>query len=144
MLAWVQDHETLLWGLGALSVVTFLVTLVVVPWLIVQIPADYFTHARKERMALVVSNPVLRIIFRLARNFFGFVFVVAGLAMLVLPGQGVLTILIGLTLLNFPGKERLLHWIVSRRSVLKSINWIRDKAGKDSLILEEGVRRGLR
>lgn len=145
MMAWVQEHEVLLWGLGSLSVVVFLATLVLVPWLIIRIPADYFTHARKERMALVVHNPVLRILFRFGRNCLGAVFVLAGIAMLVLPGQGVLTILIGLTLMNFPGKERILRWIVSRRSVFVSINWIRGKAGKNPLILEaykDGSLRG--
>ena len=55
--------------------------------------------------------------------------------MLVLPGQGILTILVGFTLLDFPGKFRLQRWIVTRRGVLESINWVRKKAGREPLAL---------
>lgn len=137
MIDWMQEHEVLLWWLGALSVVTFLSTLIVVPWLVVRIPADYFTHTRRERMALVVQNPLLRIFLKIGKNLLGVIFVLAGLIMLVLPGQGLLTILLGMMVMDFPGKERLLHWIVTRPSVFHSMNWMRQKAGKEPLVLEE-------
>jgi len=59
---------------------------------------------------------------------------VAGIIMLVLPGQGIFTILIGIMLLNFPGKYRLERWIVARRPVLRSINWLRRRAGRAPLV----------
>ena len=55
--------------------------------------------------------------------------------MLVLPGQGLLTILLGVTLLDFPGKFRMQKWVISRKGVLDSINWIRAKAHKRPLEL---------
>ena len=58
-----------------------------------------------------------------------------GLAMLVLPGQGVITILVGITLLNFPGKRRLELRIVRQRPVLLAINWIRARANRPPLVL---------
>ena len=57
--------------------------------------------------------------------------------MLVLPGQGVLTILIGLTLLDFPGKRRLEIWIIQRRSIRLGIDRVRKRAGRPSLILPD-------
>ena len=54
--------------------------------------------------------------------------------MLVLPGQGVLTILIGVMFINFPGKYRLERWVVMRDPVLKTINRLRQRAGHPPLI----------
>jgi hypothetical protein len=72
----------------------------------------------------------------IAKNVLGYIFVVAGIFMLVLPGQGVLTILVGIMFLNFRRKYELERWIVSRRPVLRSINWVRRHAGRDPLVLE--------
>jgi hypothetical protein len=72
----------------------------------------------------------------IAKNLLGYIFVLAGILMLMLPGQGVLTILIGIMLLNFPGKYELERWIVSHGSVFRSINWIRRHAGRTPLVLE--------
>ncbi len=73
----------------------------------------------------------------IGKNALGYIFVVAGFIMLVLPGQGIFTILIGIMLLNFPGKYRLEQWIVARRPVLRSINWLRRRAGRAPLVLDE-------
>jgi len=72
----------------------------------------------------------------IGKNVLGYAFIVAGIIMLVLPGQGMLTILIGITLVNFPGRYRLERWFVSRRPVLRSINWLRRRAGQPPLSLE--------
>ena len=72
----------------------------------------------------------------IGKNLLGYIFVVAGLIMLVLPGQGIFTILIGVMLLNFPGKYQLEQWIVARRPVLHSINWLRRRAGRAALVLD--------
>ena len=55
---------------------------------------------------------------------------------ILLPGQGIFTILIGVMLLNFPGKYQLEQWIVARRPVLHSINWLRRRAGRAALVLD--------
>jgi len=57
-----------------------------------------------------------------------------GLFMLVLPGQGILTILAGLVLLDFPGKFLFLRWLVRKEKVLKSLNWIRKKGKKEPFL----------
>ena len=69
------------------------------------------------------------------RNVIGIVLILAGIAMLVLPGQGVLTILAGLVLLHFPRKHEVMRWIVSRRAVLASANWVRHRAGRPPLVV---------
>jgi putative transmembrane protein PGPGW len=67
------------------------------------------------------------------KNLVGLAFVLAGVAMLVLPGQGILTIVIGLSLMNFPGKHVLERYIVQQPSILRAINWMRHRAGQPPL-----------
>ena len=58
-----------------------------------------------------------------------------GIMLLVLPGQGILTIIVGIILVDFPMKYRLERWLVSRKKVLKSMNWLRKRANKKPLKL---------
>jgi uncharacterized membrane protein YbaN (DUF454 family) len=57
------------------------------------------------------------------------VLLVAGVLMLVLPGQGLLTVFIALVLLDFPGKFRFERWLVQRRSVGRALQWMRRHGG---------------
>ncbi len=133
MLDWVQDNGTLLWWLAAASVVTFLGTLVVVPMLVVRIPVDYFAHEKRPPVRWADQHPIVRALILVIKNVFGAVFVLLGLALLALPGQGILTIVIGVMLLDFPGKYRFERWLVSRRTVLRGIDWLRRRAGRAPL-----------
>jgi len=136
MIQWIKSHEAILWWLTAISIVTFVVSLILVPFLIVQIPSDYFTRRRHHRKLRAHQHPLVRGMLVISKNLLGYILVVAGILMLMLPGQGVLTILIGITLIDFPGKYALERWIVSHGSVLRSINWIRRQAGRPPLVLE--------
>jgi len=62
--------------------------------------------------------------------------VLSGIVMLVIPGQGLLTIVIGLSLLPFPYKSRIERNLISRKSVRASLNWIRIKAKKEPFIFD--------
>ncbi len=134
----IQTHETVLWWLASASIITFVATLIVVPLLVIQVPDDYFTHRRHRRMQYSDHHPVIRWILLIGRNTLGYVFIVVGIIMLVIPGQGVLTILIGIMLLNFPGKYRLERWLVARRPVLQSFNWLRRRSKRNPLVLDGG------
>ena len=134
---WVQGNNEVLWWLAASSLFTFVVTLIAVPWLIVRIPPDYFARPRRERPSMGIHSLIARAALRVVKNVVGYLFVTAGLVMLILPGQGVLTIFVGVVLADFPGKDRLVKWIISRSSVLRSINWLRHRAGRDPLVLDE-------
>lgn len=136
-LEWINQQQSLLWGLGIVSVVMFIGTLIAIPYLVSWIPADYFTRQRDDQNRSNSQHPLLRIIGLLFKNIIGIIFVLAGIAMLVLPGQGILTILIGLTLMNFPGKFELERRIVQQRAVYKTINWIRSKRQRPPLLLPE-------
>ena len=133
---WMRGNEAVLWWLAASSIITFIATLIVVPMLIVRIPSDYFVLAKNQRPPLDGQNPVVRGMLKMGRNVLGLVFLGTGVLMLVLPGQGILTILIGIMLLDFPGKDRLVRWIVARESVFLSMNWLRKRAGRPPIILD--------
>jgi len=136
-LDWIREHEKLLAWLGVVSLLTLVVSAIVVPVLLARIPADYFVPARRSVELSTHSHPVLRVVEAILKNGFGAVLVVAGIAMLILPGQGVLTILIGLSLLNFPGKYRVERWLITRKPVLRTVNWIREKAHRPPLIVSD-------
>lgn len=71
------------------------------------------------------------ILIRVAKTLLGFCLLISGIIMLVLPGQGLLTIVVGLSLLPFPGKNKLEKYLLARQSVRSSLNWIRVKAKKE-------------
>jgi len=137
LLDWIDNHETLLWWLGAGSVLTFVGSLVLIPVLIVRIPADYFTREERHPGRWDESHPALRLLMMFLKNTLGGVFILAGAAMLLGPGQGVLTILIGITLIDFPGKFTLERWIISHKPVNRAANWVRAKAHHKPLELPD-------
>jgi len=136
MYAWIAGHAALMTTLLVLSVVTFAATLIAVPWYVIRIPRDYFAKRRRGRM--VFEHPRRHVFARIGKNALGVVFVLAGVAMILLPGQGVLTILLGIMLTEFPGKYRFERWLVRRRAVLGAINWLRERAGRPPLIVDLG------
>ncbi len=122
----------LVWMTG-ISVVMFVGTLLLIPVLVVRIPEDYFRREGRYEGDFRRNRPFLYWSLLLLKNLLGVVFILAGLAMLFLPGQGILSILIGVSLTNFPGKRRFERWLVSLPKVLHSINWLRSRSGKSSL-----------
>ncbi len=134
MLESLLEFKFMLVGLAWGSLVLFIVTLAVIPWLVTKIPADYFHEERRRRDALGERSLPLQLLLGF-KNLCGFLLILLGLVMLVLPGQGMLTIVIGLFLMNFPGKYELERSLVSRPKVLDSLNWIRAKAQKPPLVV---------
>ena len=133
MLDWLEANQPLLWSLTVLSVIMFVATLIAMPLLIVRLPADYFT--RRPVRDWPARRPRLHLLLVILKNALGVVLLLAGLAMLVLPGQGLLTILVAVMLLDFPGKRRLQRWLIRRRPIFRAANWIRAKRHRPPLEL---------
>lgn len=125
IISFFEAHSTLVWALTAGSLALFVLLVVAAPWLIVRMPADTLTAPKRRRAFAADSHPVIRAVVFVVRNALGVILVIAGFAMLLTPGQGVLTLLAGLMLTTLPGKRRLLRWILSRRTVLRAVNAIR-------------------
>ncbi|MDE0952428.1 MAG: hypothetical protein OSA45_14245 [Halioglobus sp.] len=122
-------QQPLLWVSG-LSLLGAAATIVAVPWVITRLPKDYF--AQEERIVWRESSrePVFAFIGGLLKNLFGLLLIILGLIMLVTPGQGILTLLIGLMLMNFPGKYHVERWLVMRPGVMRGMNWLRTRRGQ--------------
>ena len=135
MFEWIGLSAEALWWIVVASVTAFVLALIAAPLLVIRIPADYFSHSNRLAAGYLRKHSWFRWLWLVLKNVLGFGFLFLGALMLVLPGQGILTILVGFTLLDFPGKFRLQRWIVTRRGVLESINWVRKKAGREPLAL---------
>ena len=121
--------------LGLFSALTFFGSLLAVPWLIGRLPTDYFIQHRRKVEARHTRHPlVARIVFVL-RNTLGTGLLLAGITMLVLPGQGIITILIGISCMDFPRKHRLMDALVRRPGVVSTLNWLRKKQNKPPFAL---------
>jgi archaellum biogenesis protein FlaJ (TadC family) len=118
----------------AISIAVLVVSLFAVPWIVARMPADYFVH--EPGAPAPQAHPVAVAVVRGFKNTLGAALVVLGVAMLILPGQGILTILVGLSLTNFPGKRQLQRQILSLPAVAKVVAALRRRAGRPPLILE--------
>jgi len=133
---WVDAHETLLTVLTLVSVVVFVASLLIIPWLILQLPSDYFNSLDSEPYHPLERHPAVRTLVSISRNVIGLCLIGIGIVLLVLPGQGLLTIIVGIILTRFPGKRQLIYWLVARKSVHNSLNWIRRQADKPEFELQ--------
>ncbi|NGZ10123.1 MAG: hypothetical protein CV088_12175 [Nitrospira sp. LK70] len=125
--------ETLV-TLTVLSVVFFVGSLIAIPFILVRLPADFF-DTRVPRNWMENHHPVLRLLGHIVKNAVGAIFLFAGFLMLFLPGQGILTMLIGVTMLDFPGKRKLEAKMIGHPAVLSAINNMRQKFGTPPLII---------
>jgi archaellum biogenesis protein FlaJ (TadC family) len=116
-----------------LSFVAFLASILLVWMIIIRMPADYLTRDRQLEASPASRRPVIRVALLVVKNVVGLLVVLAGIVMLFTPGQGVISILIGLTLIDLPGKRRLIRRMVGYRHVLATINNIRTRALKPPL-----------
>jgi hypothetical protein len=117
-------------------------SLILVPVLVVRIPADYFRPSRRPSESWTGRHPVQARALVAAKNLLGVLLVLAGIAMLVLPGQGILTILIGISITSFPGKRALERKVIGMPAVLKTINRLRARRGRPPLELPARGRAG--
>jgi putative transmembrane protein PGPGW len=120
--------------LTVLSVVFFIGSLIAIPYILVRLPADYF-DIRIPRPWMEDHHPILRVMGHIVKNAVGAIFLFAGFLMLFLPGQGVLTMVIGVSMLDFPGKRKVEATLIGQPTVLGVINSMREKFGKPPLIL---------
>ena len=135
--AWAHRHHELLTWAAVLSAAVAVGSLFLVPYVVIRIPPDYFAAPRRRESPFHRLHPVLYVLVIGLKNLLGLGLLLAGIVMLVLPGQGLLTMLIGLMLLDFPGKYRLERWFLSRPGVLSGVNWIRRRAGCPELVVPD-------
>ena len=120
-----------LWlGVG-ISVVLAIGSIVLVVLVVIQWPPDHFRpHVPGSRAE--VRRHVLAAI---GKNVAGGLLILLGLVMALpgIPGQGVLTMIVGLTMIDFPGKQELERRLIGRPHVLRAINRLRARFGRAPL-----------
>ena len=121
---------------GLVFVAAAILGLVLAAFVLLKIPADYFSHDR-VRDFWVGKHPFVRLAGRVLKNILAAGLIVIGgvLSLPGIPGPGLLIILFGLTLLDFPGKRRFERWLVGRPTVLRAINRLRQRYGKPPIVL---------
>jgi hypothetical protein len=107
------------------SVVMFVGSLIAIPWLIRKLPADHFVRPPQKHSLAT----------KILRNVAGAVLIALGIAMLVLPGQGVIAILFGLSVVDLPVKTRILRRLLCQKKIQEGVQRIRSKAGKQPLVI---------
>jgi len=115
---------------------TLIVTLVVTGVVLVKLPPNYFAHQRRSRKPAGgwTLPAILRVV---GKNLLGVILIVLGVLLSLpgVPGQGLLTILLGLFLVDFPGKFKVQRKIVQQRHVRRVINRLRNRFGRPELHL---------
>lgn len=119
-------HQFFIW-MGIVSFVVFIASLLLTPLLLGKIPQDYFIHTNQHKVEIEHLGHLIIVVIR---TLIGFVLLLAGIIMLVTPGQGIITILLGLFLMEFPGKRKLELKFIKHNPTFKALNWLRNKAGK--------------
>ena len=131
--AWSEAHRWVVWAVAAGSLGSLLLSGLLVSVVLIHLPPDHYSKPRLTRLASVDDGFVTLLAGSatlVVRNVLGWIFVVAGIAMLVLPGQGLLSILAGLVLIDFPGKHRFELRLLRSPGVRRAMNWLRRRAGK--------------
>lgn len=119
-----------------LAVASAVVSIVVIGFVLARLPADYFVNPAARRP--LDRHPVVQVFFLVVRNLFGYLLIGLGVLLSLpgVPGQGVLTILMGVMLVDFPGKHRAERWLLTRPGVLAGVNKLRARLGKAPLITD--------
>lgn len=125
MTAFFSAYQDLFLWLSFLSLVFFLGSLAAVPWLVGRLPRDYFLDPGKKSG----RNPIRFVL----RNGIGLVVFLMGIIMLFVPGQGILTMVAALVIMEFPGKSHLIRTMVGFEKVRSGLNWLRRKKGRAPL-----------
>lgn len=133
--------EMLTWGKILLGVGLFLfsftISILAVGIVMVKIPADYFSPGYSTEF--MPDKPwLVRWSAFILKNALGFILVIVGIILSLpgVPGQGILTILLGLILLDIPGKRPLEAKIIKRPNILTTVNNLRVKYNKSPLIMD--------
>ena len=133
--------ESLSLGNVAVGVALFLISLGMsfgaIAVVMLKIPANYFSSHYVQDF-LPNSSWIVRWGAVILKNIFGVLLICLGILLSLpgVPGQGILTILLGLIMLDIPGKRPLEARIIKRPAVLGAINKLRARYNKPPLVMD--------
>jgi hypothetical protein len=120
--------------LFGVSAAVFVAGLLLVPVCVVRIPQDYFVAERRPRFLFQQSHPALRMTLLVLKNLLGAALAIAGMIMIVTPGPGIIGILVGVALMDLPGKRALERKLIGLPKVLSMMNRLRARYGHPPLL----------
>ncbi len=127
---WLSGHALLLSVLASVSAILLMATIVAAPWAVSRLPANYL----RQRLENKSKQGIWYSLASVSRALLGFLVTLLGLVMLITPGPGVIMLLLGISIAEFPGRNRLLIYLATRPNVLASLNWMRKRHGKPPFI----------
>ena len=135
IISWSSMNSDLIFLLGSLSIFILIISVFMMVLIISFLPEDYFKSENRNLISSVQNSryPLLKLLVLITKNFFGILLLLSGILMLVLPGQGILTIITGLVFMDYPGKYKFERKLLRQKGVINSINWIRSRLSKPSL-----------
>ena len=135
IISWSSMNSDLLFLLGSLSIFILIISVFMMVLIISFLPEDYFRSENRNLISSVQNSryPLLKLLVLITKNFFGVLLLLSGILMLVLPGQGILTIITGLVFMDYPGKYKFERKLLRQKGVINSINWIRSRLSKPPL-----------
>ncbi len=126
--------ETVLLWISLISLLGLIGAILVLPLIVTRLPVDYFTHPQRRSWRDTTPYFALNLLLLVLKNCLGLALILLGIVMLFTPGQGLLSLLAGLALCDFPGKFYLEQRLVAVPGVLKGINWMRERRGCEPMI----------
>ena len=142
MIEWLTAQwAAISWSSLGIGVLLFVVSLAfsfaAIAIVMVKIPPHYFAE-HHERDFMPDSPWLVRWGAVIAKNVVGVFLILLGIMLSLpgVPGQGILTILLGLIMVDIPGKRPLEARIVQRPTVLKAINRLRAKYDRPPLVMD--------
>ena len=106
------------------SIAVFIGSLIAIPVALIRLPEDYLVKPPEKPKSLPLA---------ILKNTAGAALLAIGVVLLFLPGQGVLMIIGGLTLVDFPGRHKLMRKLLTKDKVQRAVTAIRRRAGKPPL-----------
>jgi hypothetical protein len=113
-----------LWG-----AVGVLAGFVLISIVVAVLPRDFFTRPRRSKGWM-----------KALKNVLGVALILAGIALSLplVPGPGFVLLLVGLALVDFPGRQKLLRKAIRRPGVHRKLNAFRRKLHRPYFLLPEG------
>lgn len=130
-IGFITENKDVLLLLTIITLITFITSLIVIPYIIINLSPNYFLL--KKQSMYEYKHPFFRYLVLIVKNILGYILFLLGIVMLFIPGQGLLSMALGILLMNFPGKKNVERKFFSNKKVNNVINLIRRKFGKDEI-----------
>lgn len=124
---WISDNYRLIQWIGVVSVLLFVLSLFILRCVIVRLPDDYFLNDSSTINKR--SGSLINLACRVTKNLFGFLLIICGIILLFIPGQGLVTIVLGVWMMDLPWIIKIKRKFVYSGLVKRTLNWFRSKNG---------------